>query len=95
MTTNKKKNILLIDSNSNYFPTITNYIDLNKSDLIVFDSNEHNYNDVIQMIRNKNNNYESIGIFHNNSNASYYQFSQKEEQCYLENDSSLLTPHDK
>ena len=91
MTTNTKKNILLIDSNSNYFSTITNYIDLNKSDLIVFDSNEHNYNDVIQMIRNKNNNYESIGIFHNNSYASYYQFSQKEEQCYLENDSSLTS----
>ena len=90
MTTNtNKKNILLIDSNSNYFPSITNFIDLNKSDFIIFDSNEHTYNDVIQMIRDNNNNYESIGIFQNNSNLSYYQFSQKEKQCLFDNDSTL------
>jgi hypothetical protein len=96
MTTNtntntNKKNILLIDTNSNYFPSILYYIDLNKSDFIVFNSNEHTYNDVVQMIRNNNNKYESIGIFQNNSNLPYYQFSEKEEKCLLENDSSLTS----
>ena len=43
------------------------------------------------MIRDKNNNYESIGIFQNNSNLSYYQFSKKEEQCYFENNSTLTS----
>jgi uncharacterized protein YjbI with pentapeptide repeats len=90
--TNTKKNILLIDSNSNYFPSILYYIDLNKSDFIVFNSNENTYDDVIQLIRNNNNNkYESIGIFQNNSDELYYQFSKKEKQCLLENDSSLTS----
>ena len=64
---------------------------LNKSDFIVFNSNENTYDDVIQLIRNNNKKYESIGIFQNNSNESYYQFSKKEEQCLLENDSSLTS----
>ena len=47
------RNILLIDNSSNYFSNIIGFIDLNKSDVLLFDSNEHSYDDVIQMIKQK------------------------------------------
>ena len=89
------RNILLIDNSSNYFSNIIGFIDLNKSDVLLFDSNEHSYDDVIQMIKQKNQSrYNSIGILQNNSNSQFYQFSIKEKKCLLssvETDESTLS----
>jgi hypothetical protein len=90
-----RRNILLIDSNFNYFPGITTFIDLNKSDFIIFDSNEHTFNDIKQMIRQKNQSgYNSICILQNNSNSQFYQITTKEKKCLLssvETDDSSLS----
>ena len=90
-----RRNILLVDNSVIYFPTIMNSIDLNKSDVVIFDSNEHTFNDVLSMIREKNQaGYKSIGILQNNLNSTFYQFTTKEKKCLLssvETDDSTLS----
>jgi len=90
-----RRNILLIDTNFNYFPSITTFIDLNKSDFIYFNSNEHTFNDIKLMIRQKNQlQYNSVCILQNYSNSQFYQITTKEKKCLLssvETDDSSLS----
>jgi len=82
-----RRNLLLVDNTVSNYTQIVNSINTSISDVLVFNPNEHTYNDVVTMIRGQsaigNGGYKSIGILQHNMRLPYYQCLKAGNKCTL------------
>ena len=97
-----RRNLLLVDNTVSNYTQIVNSVNVSISDVLVFNPNEHTYNDLVTMIREQsaisNGGYKSIGILQHNMRLPYYQLLNTGNKCELlsveVNDPTLSTWND-
>jgi len=80
-----RRNLLLVDNSVSNYIQIVNSVNTSISDVLVFNSNEHTYADLITMIHAQNisGGYKSIGILQHNMRLPYHQMLNTEKKCVL------------